>query len=137
MRTVKLSVLLVEDRPLYNFNTKKIMEASGLVKDATICSGGKEAFAYLAATIKSGRVLPDVIFLDINIALLNECEFLNAYEQLKESIVKNVELYLVCPAADVVDIAKSGGFSFIKGCLIKPLLHEKLLQALALSGTPQ
>jgi hypothetical protein len=31
------------------FDTKKIMEASGLVENAVICSVGKEAIEYMAA----------------------------------------------------------------------------------------
>lgn len=136
MRRVKLSLLLVEDCQPYNFNTKKIIEASGLVDDAVICSSGNEAIEYLNIALQAGRILPDAIFVDLNAAVLNDCAFLEAYERLKGLLTKQIELYLVSPPAGAPRNAMLKRFSFIKEYLVKPLQQEKLLQVFGLLATP-
>jgi CheY-like chemotaxis protein len=71
------SFLLIDDSKATNFFNRKIIEKVECVEEVFIAEKGKQALTY----IQSG-VIPELIFLDINMPVMNGWEFISEYTKL-------------------------------------------------------
>ncbi|MEW7277088.1 response regulator [Aquimarina sp. 2201CG1-2-11] len=76
--------LLVDDSEATNFFNKMMIQKTGYADEILIAKNGEEALDY----IKSG-IFPSVIFLDINMPVMNGWEFLTAYQKLSSEFKKS------------------------------------------------
>ena len=76
-------VLLIDDYEADNFLHRRAIKKSGLAAKITECLNGREAIDYLRAAGPDGeRPQPEMIFVDINMPVMNGWEFLEAYSAL-------------------------------------------------------
>jgi len=83
-------VLLVDDNDSDNFIHKRIIEKSGIAERIEIALNGKEALDFLISRSENAGPeehyhQPDLIFLDINMPVMDGWEFLEEYQHLEES----------------------------------------------------
>lgn len=74
-------ILLVDDSKSTNFFNKIIIEKMGLAEKVSIAENGAEALRYFNYDLKDSEK-PDLIFLDINMPIMNGIEFLDHYNRL-------------------------------------------------------
>ena len=80
MSTVKYNVCLIDDDKVYQFTSKMILEATQLTSKIITFFNGQEAIDFfLALENQHIDILPDVIFLDINMPILNGWNFLELF----------------------------------------------------------
>lgn len=77
-------VLLIDDSKATNFFNKTILQKSELVENIMAVENGLEGIN----AIKEGFI-PDIIFLDINMPVMNGWEFLEIFQSLKEEFKKS------------------------------------------------
>lgn len=133
----KLSVLVVDDDSIFQFLSKKILETTALTNEIYTCSNGSEALQLL----KSGSIelekFPDIIFLDINMPIMNGWEFLHEFEHIKTNICKIVPVFIVSSSQDHDDIEHARKFSTVKDYLIKPIMPKQFVEILSECGNLQ
>ena len=130
MQHVNLKILLIDDDPIYLLVAKKIIESAGFVGRLTVCADGQEAMYYLTGTEQNGDILPDIIFLDLDMPVMDGWSFLEEFEKFNNSLTKNIILYIVTSSPDAFEISKSRQYGSVKGYLIKPVLKAKFHQIL-------
>lgn len=69
-------ILLVDDEDDCNFVTKLVLKRAGFTGRLTCYTSANEALAHM----RSGRDLPDIMFVDINMPAVNGFEFLSTCE---------------------------------------------------------
>lgn len=77
--------------------------------------------------------LPDVIFLDINMPVMNGWEFLEEYEKLNGRFQKNMLLYVVSSSVDDADIRRSRQYGTVTDYIVKPITrirYQELLESI-------
>ncbi|MDQ3072455.1 MAG: response regulator [Bacteroidota bacterium] len=83
------NILLVDDDEITNFINKDIIEQMGITEHIQVCENGKEAIDYLSAIYSpdppEGHYPPDIIFLDINMPIMNGFQFLKEYHEQFDS----------------------------------------------------
>jgi CheY-like chemotaxis protein len=126
MYRTKLNVLVVDDDIIYQFTTQKTLEATGYTNKIFVCSNGEEACQLLKNNLSNMQDIPDVIFLDINMPVMNGWDFLRAYDSIQLSLSKDVRIFLVSSSVDQADINFSRQFSSVQDYIVKPILKEKL-----------
>ncbi|HWB25924.1 MAG TPA: response regulator [Chitinophagaceae bacterium] len=131
MQQAKLHILLVDDDRIYQFAARKTIEATGFADKILIYSNGEEALNYLRNSVKDSALLPDVIFLDVNMPIMNGWEFLDQYSSLVKNLSKPVIIYVVSSSVDEFDVSKSRQYDTVKGYIVKPVLREKFRQILS------
>ncbi|MBQ4821707.1 response regulator [Aquimarina sp. MMG016] len=82
--------LLIDDSKATNFFNKTIIEKVACVEKVVIAENGKDALDY----IEKGMI-PEVIFLDINMPVMNGWEFISNYQKLDDKFKKSIIILML------------------------------------------
>ena len=112
---MKIKCLIIDDEPLAINVIKNYLEQIEDFELVTSFSNAIDGLNFL----KSNTV--DVIFLDINMPVINGWQFLN--EIKKSGIIKNnnLTLYIVSSSTDTDDIMQAQSHDLVKNIFSKPL----------------
>jgi CheY-like chemotaxis protein len=122
METSKRTVFLIDDDNIYQYTAKILLESTGMARNIHSFYNGKEALSYFQTPENQKEEnLPDVIFLDINMPVMNGWEFLEEYDTLRKVLPKHIALYVVSSSVDSSDMEKSRSYLAVTDYLIKPV----------------
>jgi CheY-like chemotaxis protein len=128
----KLScVLLVDDNDSDNFIHKRVIEQAGITDLIRIALNGQEAIDFLKTQWdmekqESSFPRPPLIFLDINMPVMNGWEFLEEYQKLDDVHKGKVVIMMLSASLNQADITKTVKTLGIDCFLYKPLTLEML-----------
>lgn len=117
----KKNICLIDDDEIYQFLCKKTIEKSQHVKNIMVFFNGKDALDFFQENLNDSNKLPDVIFLDIDMPLMDGWQFLEEYLPMKCDIEKNIIIYIVTSSSHPSDLSKAKEISDVTGYLIKPI----------------
>ncbi len=124
-------VLLIDDCEATNFLHKMVLEESGLVENIDVVYNGCEALEYLTSRVEGEYPKPDLIFLDINMPVMNGWEFLDRYDELEENQKAGVVVVMLTTSFNPADEKHAREIQLINNFQSKPLTQEKLEEVLA------
>jgi CheY-like chemotaxis protein len=90
-----------------------------------------EAIAYFKNHKKNPDLIPDVVFIDINLKAETGWDFINHYEELSPELAKETHIYMLSASLSHADLEKATQYPFVKGFFNKPLSKENLAQIFA------
>ena len=120
------NICIVDDDDIYQFTVMKTLKSLELVKNIIVFSDGEEAINFMLDNINKESELPDVIFLDINMPIMDGFQFMEEYVKLKPKVGKNIIIYMVSSSVDPIDIEKAKNISAISDYIIKPMKPGEL-----------
>jgi CheY-like chemotaxis protein len=128
VRTEKFDlVMLVDDNDTYNFINRRILEKQGFAKNIEVQSSGIGALSYLEEHLGSPNKLPDIIFLDIKMPLLNGHEFLFKLRQITGTVANNkCKVVMLSSSGNENDINQAKEYSSVIDFIQKPLTSKAL-----------
>ena len=119
-----LHILLVDDDADFNHfhmhEIKKVGVPSVVLTKNTVI----DALEYLKSMDGKKDPLPDLIFLDINMPLMNGWEFLHEYSLLDTHLKGKTIIIILTTSNNPRDVARSRTLGFVSDCLTKPLTQE-------------
>jgi CheY-like chemotaxis protein len=123
------SVCVVDDDLVYQYLAKEEIEYTNLVDNIMFFEDGQKAIDFIETTLNNDDVdaLPDVIFLDVNMPVMDGWEFLEAFLLLKPRIGKNIIIYIVSSSIDIRDMDRANAISEVSDYIIKPVSSNKLI----------
>ncbi|SHJ04586.1 Response regulator receiver domain-containing protein [Mesonia phycicola] len=124
---IKLACI-IDDDPIFVFGTKKMMQYTGFCDTFLIFKNGKEALDHLSVILIEKKPIPDIIFLDINMPVMDGWQFLE--EITKIDISETLKIFLVTSSETQEDRDKAKKFSAIKNYVVKPITLESLQELL-------
>ncbi|SKB53085.1 Response regulator receiver domain-containing protein [Salegentibacter holothuriorum] len=118
---------IIDDDKIYVNLVKKIIEIKKLSNNLLIFKNGKEALDHFKLILEnaSEEILPDIIFLDINMPIMDGWEFLNEFIKIKNIFDKKITLYVVSSSIDPRDLERAKSFNLVTDYLIKPIELKK------------
>lgn len=122
MKTIK-KVLLVDDSEATNHMNKYVIEAAGICEKIDIAKNGQLALEYIESNLKS---LPDLIFLDVKMPIMNGFEFLDEIQKYEDYLKGTVVIVMLSSSLSPIDVEKSKEYPYVKEYLNKPLSIEKV-----------
>lgn len=121
------SILLIDDDQINNFINKRIIGKLEITDNVSIASNGEEALDYIQKYCKKSGNCPELIFLDINMPVMNGFEFLNEFKNIDLNNKNQVKIIVLTTSSNPGDMQKLKQYS-IKGFLNKPLTEKKILE---------
>ena len=125
-------VCLIDDDNIYQFTARAILESTGLAKQIRSFYNGSEAITYFQNPQNiDPETLPDLIFLDINMPVMNGWEFLDEYHKFYAMLPKPIALYVVSSSVDRDDMQKSRSYEGVRDYLVKPVHRNTYQEVIA------
>lgn len=120
------SILIIDDDDVSNFIYKRVIETTRTADKITTFIRAREALEYLEETADSApEDFPDIIFLDINMPVMNGWQFLEKYENSFQSkLKKRPVLCMLSSSVYQEDISKAYTYTDVKEYISKPLTSQ-------------
>lgn len=122
------TVCIIDDDQIHHYTIVKAMELQGFSKNLMSFHNGQEAITFFNQNLADTSVLPDVIFLDLNMPVVNGWQFLQQYALLKSQIQKEIKIYVVSSSINPIEISRAIAIEEVSGYLEKPLRPEEIRQ---------
>ena len=120
------TVMLVDDNDTDNFISKRIIEITKFSDNVIVKNSGKSALDYLIANKESPEEIPDIIFLDINMPIVDGFVFLYEYEKFSNSVKDKCRVIILSSSDNKRDIDKIVNNDFVIKFVTKPLTEKTL-----------
>jgi len=124
------SILLVEDDSITNFINERLLKKLDIAEQIKITLNGYEGISFIKETVASApENAPKLIFLDINMPVMDGFEFLNEFKKMDFPGKEDVVIVVLTTSTNLNDIENlkgSGNTDFIN----KPLTKEKVVDLL-------
>lgn len=126
MNTNKIDVCIVDDDEIYQYTMKLNLRGINSVGHTRIFNDGLEAIDFIVANQHSPKILPDIIFLDINMPIMDGFEFMEEFIKIKPKLQKKITTFMVSSSVDTVDVVKSKQIHEIADYIVKPITRDQL-----------
>lgn len=122
--------MLIDDNEIDNLINQKMIEAANICDHIYTHSGAKSAIEFLKNIEKLGEagkpVLPEIIFLDIDMPLMDGFQFLDEFDKLSEETKTRCRIIMLTSSINPQDVNKSHKYSCVKQYINKPLTQKNL-----------
>ncbi|MBS1486994.1 MAG: response regulator [Bacteroidetes bacterium] len=125
------SVMLIDDNEIDNLINQKMIEAAAVTDHIYTHTGAKSAIEFLKNMEKmdlAEKVLPDVIFLDIDMPLMDGFQFLDEFENLSPLTRKKCKIVMLTSSINPQDFNRSKKYPNVRLYLNKPLSHDSIVK---------
>jgi CheY-like chemotaxis protein len=123
--------MLIDEDEIDNIINQKIIESNNFSEKVLVFQTGTEALDFLRTNAKSADNLPDLIFLDINMPIMDGFQFLEEFEKLEAPILDKSKIIMLSSSISPRDIDRAASNRFVKKYLNKPL-NSRYLQAITI-----
>ena len=123
------TVLLVDDDHICNFLMGKALMHLGSATEIVSVLNGQQAIDLITDYSTNSRNLPEVIFLDINMPVMDGFAFLEVYNNLELVDKQNVKIIIVSSSDNPNDKLRAQALG-VKDFLLKPVNEDKLRSVL-------
>ncbi len=120
-------ILLIDDSRGANALNKRLLGEMDIANNVSVALNGKLAIDYLLTKNEKGEIpSPDLIFLDVNMPVMDGYQFLEEFEKLSEEIKSNKVIVMLTTSASEIDMENANRFSMVKGYQLKPLTRKNI-----------
>ncbi|MDF4201721.1 response regulator [Maribacter sp. SA7] len=116
-----LKTCIVDDDSIYRFTMVKTLQSTNLPMEIMAFSDGEEAIDFMLDNLNQDSVFPDVIFLDIDMPIMDGFQFMEEYIKIKPRVGKIITIYMVSSSLDPVDMERAKKISAISDYIVKPI----------------
>ncbi len=123
------TVMLIDDNEIDNLINQKMIEAASITENIYTHTGAKSAIEFLKNMERldvAEKVLPDVIFLDIDMPLMDGFQFLDEFEKLGDTTKTKCKIVMLTSSINPQDFNRSKKYDNVKLYLNKPLSQESI-----------
>jgi CheY-like chemotaxis protein len=125
------NIYLIDDDKLFIFLLKKTIGLTGIATNVTDFPDGRSALEYIQANVSNPEILPDIIFLDLRMPIMDGWEFLDEYAPIEQKLPKKSRLYVFSSSISPYDIENAKNNPLVTDFIIKPILKEKFIEILS------
>jgi CheY-like chemotaxis protein len=111
-------VMIIDDDDISRFIAEKMIKKIDFADEVVECATAIEGLNYLNTNPLD---LPEIIFLDINMPVLNGFEFLDQFEKLNSTVKEHCVIIMLSSSVDPDDIKRANANKCVRSFLSKPL----------------
>ncbi|UOE51781.1 response regulator [Mucilaginibacter sp. SMC90] len=118
------SVAIIDDDIIFHETVKIILKDNWL--NASFYMNPEPVYNALYTNRNKHAEIPNIIFLDLDMPLMDGWEFLDLFNNLHRSLVKPVSIYIISNSVDPADQKRIKAYPFVKSFISKPLTRHFL-----------
>lgn len=119
-------VVIIDDDPISILVCETMLRKSEFTEKIKTFNNATDALAYLKNHYDEGNVLPDFIFLDIQMPEISGWDFMEAYSQFSNIPVRTPHVVMLSATFDPDDQRKANANNLIINFISKPITKEAL-----------
>lgn len=123
-------VCIIDDDPIFVYGTKRLMKEVDFSDTVIVYENGQDGIDGLNEMTNNGEDLPSVIFLDLNMPIMNGWEFLEDFVKIPNHKRKKVAIYIISSSVDLRDLERIKNYKVVNNYILKPLSPEDLQNVL-------
>ncbi|SDE70956.1 response regulator [Cellulophaga baltica] len=117
---------VIDDDPISVFGLKKTIKETKFCKEIIVYENGYEAINGLKDLLNTNSNIPPIIFLDLNMPIMDGWDFLEDFIKIPEENRKNVRIYIISSSVDPRDLIKAKSYSAVNNFFVKPVTTNDL-----------
>lgn len=117
------TVLLIDDNEIDLFISKKILQVNQFSNEILTTTSPRHALSMLA---DESSQLPEVLFLDLNMPIMDGFRFLQEFAQLSDYVRDNVAIVVLTSSENVYDREMAARTKCVFEFVSKPLTDDKV-----------
>ncbi len=123
-------VHIIDDDEISIFLTENMLDFMQFAQEYAGFLCAKNALQELIVNLKQGltHLLPDIIFLDLNMPVMSGWELLDALHPYEDILKSKCHIYILTSSVDDVEKLKANTYSLVAGYLQKPLAENSIMQ---------
>ena len=125
MKKVK-TCCIIDDDPIFIYGTRRIMKEVDFSENIMVYNNGEEAIEGISQISEAEEKLPEVIFLDLNMPIMNGWEFLEEFEKLPNPNLKKTIIYIISSSVDPRDLERVKNYRQVNNYILKPITPNDL-----------
>lgn len=129
-QTKKTHFIVIDDSKLDCFIAEKIIKNTGKSDSIKSFLQAKDALQYISNAPIDDQA-QTIIFVDIQMPVMNGFEFVEAFEQLPTNITSHYTIYVISSSINENDLNRVHNFASVRQFLNKPLTSNNLSILLA------
>jgi len=119
-------VMIIDDSEIDRYLHERIIKNGLFAEEIITFNSATKAIAYLESIKKDADKLPDVIFLDIHMPVMNGFDFLDAFLKFPENVKDLCKIVMLSSTLSHEDHLRMKGYPIILKFFNKPLSEEML-----------
>ncbi len=125
------TILCVDDDPITLMLCKKVIKKAEFSEDVIFANNGQEAFELFQSIVskkekKEPYQLPQLVFLDLNMPVMNGWEFLDLFKENIANEFLQTKVIILSSTIDPADYNKAKEYDIVSHFLSKPITVEML-----------
>ena len=120
------NVCIIDDDHIFVYGVKRIMRELDFDDELSVYSNGQDALEGISKMLEEKKPLPAIIFLDLNMPIMNGWEFLDDYLKIKDEKTSQTAVYIMSSSVDPRDLVRIKSYKVIKNYILKPVTADDL-----------
>jgi CheY-like chemotaxis protein len=125
MENFRKNILLIDDDKIFNFLSEKTIASLGLVNQIHFATNGQQALDLLHQYEHGLIEMPDIIFLDLDMPIMNGYDFLREFRKLDIPNKSSIIIVVLTSSANPDDVRRAKELG-IKYYFNKPLSRNEI-----------
>lgn len=129
----RVKIVLIDDDEMSNYFMKRKIGESKVPTACRAFSNGEQAVDYLhrMSRRQNGKGFPDVIFVDLQMPVMNGFEFLDYYEREFYEAHPYTQVHIVSASIKIEDRNKARGYKCVENYITKDNILQMLREVLS------
>jgi len=122
--------MLIDDDEANNYLNKRTIEKLDCTEHIEVAKNGMIAMEQIKKGIKMEQCMPKLIFLDLNMPVMDGWEFLEEFNKLEFALREMTKIVILTTSLNPADRAKAENIKEVSGFINKPLRESFVKQIL-------
>lgn len=119
-------VYFIDDDPIFVFISRKLILEQKFCEDLKVFENGKLAIEDLLDIENKGEQLPEIIFLDLTMPVMNGWEFLASYQAAPITSKNKIKIIVMSSSINPLEIDLIKSYPIVEDYIVKPLTPADL-----------
>ncbi len=112
---------IIDDDPIHHRIVQIVIQKHNIYDESQSFTDARGAVKFLKENAENAGILPDIILLDLNMPVMDGWGFLEEFKSFKDTLKKEVKIFIVSSSVDEQDILRSQSYPFVHDFISKPL----------------